>query len=906
MFDERYDVFRRDRNSKTSLKSEGGGVLIAIKKSTNYTIIQHAEWETSSVEDLWVTIKPTKKMASVNINCSYLPGDIDLTNFESHIDNISSRVNSNPLDVFIILGDYNVPGLSSIASKPKSPNTKVLKIIHMMELCNFEQYNSTRSATESNNLLDLIFSNRFLSSEASDDPLTRVDAFHPPVLMDFEMPMTSISQTPVTFRSFKQMPWSTFNTDLLRIDWYHLFKHQSNVNLIVEKLYEVLNELLDHHCPKRTVRSKRLPCWFSSDTKKLIKKKRAFHSKWKKHKNQLDYIEFSKLRSATKKSIAEDFQVHNESAESEIRENPKVFWKHVNSKRINNAGVAEYVKFGEETALNREQAADLFAKHFESVYSDEDSESSSGAEYNSSNESWNHLPISKATVEEKLSNLNINKAPGPDELPPILFKMCAKALATPLHIIFNKSIESGTFPTQWKLAHVTPIHKEGSTHDVRNYRPISKLSIAAKIFDNIVADELFDQFKDVIVPQQHGFFKKRSTVTNLIDYTERLQKTIDSMGQTDVIYTDFSKAFDKVSHRKLLEKLHRQGIGGRLLDWFRSYITGRTQRVQIGECLSFTINVSSSVVQGSHLGPLLFSIFINDVSEILHDVNFCIYADDLKFFKKINSLQDVLVMQENLERLDLYVRQNNLSLNRKKCVVTSFSRKISNLTKFNYNIKGFVIRRKETMRDLGVTYDTKLTFNEHVETVGCKARRMLGFIMRVGKQFKNPLTFTSLYNSLVRSHLEYASVIWNPHTAQQKIKIERVQHKFLRFVAIKCFGAAKTDNIDYKDIEKKIKLDTLELRREVADMKFTIKSFNDHIDGHTFLHHFNKTQKGSTRSTDTFSIKTCRTDTGKFSVVNRLMTNFNKYCSNDDWLNYQPNDDRVRKLIRKKSHDINQ
>lgn len=577
-----------------------------------------------------------------------------------------------------------------------------------------------------------------------------------------------------------------------------------------------------------------------------------------------------------------------------------------NEQRINNAGVAEYVKFGEETARNREQAADLFAKHFESVYSDEYSESSSGAEYNSSNESWNHLPISKATVEEKLSNLDINKAPGPDELPPILFKMCAKALAPPLHIIFNKSIESGTFPTQWKLAHVTPIHKEGSTHDVRNYRPISKLSIAAKIFDNIVADELFDQFKDVIVPQQHGFFKKRSTVTNLIDYTERLQKTIDCMGQTDVIYTDFSKAFDKVSHRKLLEKLHRQGIGGRLLDCFRSYITGRTQRVQIGECLSFTINVSSSVVQGSHLGPLLFSIFINDVSEILHDVNFCIYADDLKFFKKINSLQDVLVMQENLERLDLYVRQNNLSLNRKKCVVTSFSRKISNLTKFNYNIKGFVIRRKETMRDLGVTYDTKLTFNEHVETVGCKARRMLGFIMRVGKQFKNPLTFTSLYNSLVRSHLEYASVIWNPHTAQQKIKIERVQHKFLRFVAIKCFGAAKTDNIDYKDIEKKIKLDTLELRREVADMKFTIKSFNDHIDGHTFLHHFNKTQKGSTRSTDTFSIKTCRTDTGKFSVVNRLMTNFNKYCSNDDWLNYQPNDYRVRKLIRKKSHDINQ
>jgi Reverse transcriptase (RNA-dependent DNA polymerase) len=135
-------------------------------------------------------------------------------------------------------------------------------------------------------------------------------------------------------------------------------------------------------------------------------------------------------------------------------------------------------------------------------------------------------------------------------------------------MIFNESLRSGLFPHKWKLAHVVPIHKDGSQHDVRNYRPISKLSIPAKIFDNILADEVSERFENIIIPNQHGFFRRRSTVTNLASYTEKLQRCVDSGGQTDVIYTDFSKAFDKVSHVKLLEKLRRAGIGGTMLRLF--------------------------------------------------------------------------------------------------------------------------------------------------------------------------------------------------------------------------------------------------------------------------------------------------------------------------------------------------
>ena len=192
--------------------------------------------------------------------------------------------------------------------------------------------------------------------------------------------------------------------------------------------------------------------------------------------------------------------------------------------------------------------------------------------------------------------------------------------------------------------------------------------------DNIVTDEVFEKFKRIIIPQQHGFFPKRSTMTNLMNYTETLQKCIDKGGQTDVIYTDFAKAFDKVNHNKLLEKLLAYGISGSLLKWFESYLKERSQIVQVGESQSFKINVSSSIVQGSHLGPMLFSLFINDIGKILHNVDFCIYADDLKIFKEISTQEDARILQENIERLAVYITENHLALNVKKCVVASYTK----------------------------------------------------------------------------------------------------------------------------------------------------------------------------------------------------------------------------------------
>ena len=386
----------------------------------------------------------------------------------------------------------------------------------------------------------------------------------------------------------------------------------------------------------------------------------------------------------------------------------------------------------------------------------------------------------------------------------------------------------------------------------------------------ILADEVFERFKDIIIPQQHGFYKKRSTVTNLVDYTEKLQRAIDESCQVDSIYTDFSKAFDKVSLTRLLQKLEANGISGKMLQWFKSYITGRRQRVQIGEYFSKSFGVLSSVAQGSHLGPLLFSLYINDIGEIMEGIDFCLYADDLKMQKRIESVADAHHLQASLDRLQSYVNENQLQLNIKKCIVRSFTTKTSNAMLHHYSIDGKILSRQDEVRDVGIIFDCKLKFIHHVDKICSKARQMYGFITRVGRNFKKPETMKLLYCSLVRSNLEYASVIWNPSTAQQIKQLETIQHKFLKFMAGKYFGD-NNQTINYEKYEKILNLETLEMRRVVADVKFTINSFSEEVDSQTFIDKFNfNVPERLTRNFQVFRTNNSKKEISISSVMNRL------------------------------------
>jgi len=252
-----------------------------------------------------------------------------------------------------------------------------------------------------------------------------------------------------------------------------------------------------------------------------------------------------------------------------------------------------------------------------------------------------------------------------------------------------------------------------------------------RVFESIIVDKLTPLISRHILEEQHGFMPNRSTVTNLSIFCSYISSALESFVQTDVIYTDFPKAFDSVDHEILLNKLEAFGIVGNLLSWFRSYLSSRTQSVRVHDGFSRPIIVSSGVPQGSHLGPLLFSIFINDISSVFIDYNFLLFADDLKFFKTIGSPRDMENLQRVIARLESWCTTNSLRLNIGKCSVVRFCRGSDPLV-YPYMLGGSILQTSHTVRDLGVTVDDSLKFSNHINNICSVAMKNLGLIKRFG------------------------------------------------------------------------------------------------------------------------------------------------------------------------------
>lgn len=885
IFDQRYVVIRRDRNIENSSKKDGGGCLVAIKKSSNYSIIHQYEWEQKTYEDIWITLKPLTGRA-IHILCVYLPPYLTAKCFENYIDKITDKISTLAGDDILLVGDFNDNNFDTpnAASSGKSQS-----IANLLDFCGLTQNNHIRNTT-SNATLDLVLSNSHLKVIESPDPVTNVDRFHPPLEFKIDLSHVKCKKEILTFRNYKKVDWIMLNKKLSEVDWIPLMESSKDTELMLDTFYQILSSTLDKFCPtivKKTTGEKNI---HSKETIKLKNQKRKWHAKHKKYNNPSDYIKFCEIRDAYQKSRESDYSHHIEEIETNLRDNPKKFWNFVNERRSKSAGVAEYVHLDDESADNPTDAAQLFSKQFASVLVTNAQPITSQSSQSCSNSVWSEVSLTLDDVFAKLCNLNAKKSAGPDGFPPVLFKNCASFLTFPLFLIIKSSLDNGCMPVKLKQAYIVPIHKSGSLNDVRNYRPIAKLSIIAKIIDSLMADQLFMHFSHLISTNQHGFFKKRSTVTNLLAYTDKLQQCLEEGGQVDVIYTDFSKAFDKVNHQLLINKLDSLGVGGSAMKWFQSYLTGRTQRVKIINELSDIVDVTSSVLQGSHCGPILFSIFVNDIASDT-DTDNCMYADDFKASKEIKSIDDCVKLQQSIDKIAEFTKNNGLVLNVDKCAIMSFTKRTTTAIIHNYQIENQSLIRKDTMRDLGVIFEKKLNFSAHIERLCKKGRQMCGFVIRNSKHFKKYETEVSLYKSLVRSHLEYASEIWASAAQTHLQNIEKVQHNFIRYLARKYFKDVN-HHIDYKHYENFLKIEPLEQRRVIKDVTFVIKSFNGDIDSSSFIHLFNLyAPNRNLRDHTTFR------PSASNSISNRLMKNFNSYINDYDELSSKFSKWRTKHII---------
>jgi hypothetical protein len=286
---------------------------------------------------------------------------------------------------------------------------------------------------------------------------------------------------------------------------------------------------------------------------------------------------------------------------------------------------------------------------------------------------------------------------------------------------------------------------------------------------------------NIIIDEQHGFREKLSCETQLIQATQDWSEVLNRKGQTDVLLLDFSKAFDKVPHKRLSSKLRHYGISGMTLGWIQDFLSGREQSVAVNGSKSKWSPVLSGVPQGSVLGPTLFLIYINDIATDVKST-LRLFADDSILYREINDPNgsDQAILQEDLNKVFKWADKWQMSFNASKCQAL----RITNKTKpmeHTYIVDGQHIDQTSNHKYLGVTITKKLEWKQHVQSITSSARRTLG-ILRRNISACPPKVKARAYKALVRPKLEFASAAWNPYTSDQAKKLEGVQNQAARFV----------------------------------------------------------------------------------------------------------------------------
>ena len=355
---------------------------------------------------------------------------------------------------------------------------------------------------------------------------------------------------------------------------------------------------------------------------------------------------------------------------------------------------------------------------------------------------------------------------------------------------------------------ITPIHKGESKSVAANYRPVALTSHLIKIFEKILRKNISEHMEknDLFNKSQHGFRAGRSCLSQLLEQYDLILSMLDNNSNVDVVYLDFSKAFDKVDHKIVLNKINNLGIEGKVHSWLKSFLTGRKQSVMVNGIMSEFKEVKSGVPQGSVLGPLIFLILIGDIDEEIAYSVLNSFADDTRIAKEIKNINDTKFLQSDLDKVYKWSSKNNMVLNDIKFESLKYGRDESLKSTIYKTPNDLPIETKSNLKDLGVVMSIDCIFKQQISSMIQKAKNQISWILRAFKT-RERRALLILYKSLVIPILEYCSVLWSPSTVGLIQSLEAIQWSFIRKVRHNYCD-------DYWECLKKMKIYSLQRRRE--------------------------------------------------------------------------------------------
>lgn len=416
-----------------------------------------------------------------------------------------------------------------------------------------------------------------------------------------------------------------------------------------------------------------------------------------------------------------------------------------------------------------------------------------------------------------------------DQLPQIFLKKCAQSIVTPLCHIFNTSLSLGEVPSVWKRSIVVPIPKKLDSFKPVDYRPISLNSAVSKVMEKRVRDYLYTFFdRNSIIPyEQFGFLRRKSVEQQLLDSRHIVMKAVNLGDCVDAVYFDFSKAFDRVSHRKLIHKMKCFGFPSWLTRWVEAWLTNRHFRVRVKEKHSQWYSVGSGVPQGSVLGPLLFLIYVAEIPRILSNfmIETRLFADDIKVFCRYSPSNDSAGHHALSNAIALLFNWSQLwqfDIAVEKCYCVYYGSK--NL-KTTYEINNVILPQNTHIRDLGVIMQSNNHFDMHIEgTVSKALKAWFGCMRIICTRNKNMLLL--IYKTYVLPILEFASSVWSPHLLKDTKKLERIQAIVTRIIIMRCFPDLRENVPSYNERLKILGLVTLHKRRIIKDLLLFYRIFH--------------------------------------------------------------------------------